>query len=129
MGGDLGARPSDSHAPSFLLAVSQDPEGASLQRIQIVKGWLDQAGETRERVVDVVVAEDAARGRSEMVAVWKDPDFDAEAPAFYYARALEVPTARWNAIDARRYGTPIVGQRVIIQERAYTSPIWYMPKR
>ena len=127
MGGDLAPRSSAEAAPSFLIAVSRDPQGAGLQRIQIVKGWLDAAGETHERVVDVVVVEDAAPGKSEMAAVWSDPDFDPAEHAFYYARALQVPTPRWNAIDAERFGTPTEGQRTLIQERAYTSPIWYTP--
>ena len=130
MGGDLDSPPEgEDPAPTFLLAALRDPAGAALQRIQIVKGWLEGDGTDREQVVDVVVAEDPLRGDGEMAAVWRDPDFDPEQPAFYYARVLEIVTPRWNAIDAARYGTPLAGQRVLIQERAYTSPIWYTPER
>jgi hypothetical protein len=129
MGGDLARRSAGAGAPGFLIAAARDPESATLQRIQIVKGWLEESGETQERVFDVRVAEDRLRGVSELRAVWRDPGFDPARPAFYYARVLEVPTPRWNAIDAARYGTPIAGQRVVIQERAYTSPIWYTADR
>jgi len=127
MGGDLPKAGPGAAGPSFLLAVSRDPRGANLQRVQIVKGWLDESGQARERVIDVVVAEDELKGLAEVVTVWQDPDFDPSALAFYYVRALEVPTPRWNAIDATRYATPIAGQRVINQERIYSSPIWYVP--
>ena len=114
-------------APTFLLAASRDPESGPLQRIQIVKGWLDAAGETQEQVFDVQIAEDLVQGQSEMMSVWKDPNFKLGEAAFYYARVLEVPTPRWNAIDAARYRKPLGKARVRHQERAYTSPIWYTP--
>jgi hypothetical protein len=129
MGGDLAPPSSGQVAPTFLLAGSRDPQGSNLQRLQIVKGWLDASGQAQERVIDVFVADDELRGRAEMISAWRDPEFDRSVPSFYYVRVLEVPTPRWNAIDATRYGTPIAGQRVHLQERAYTSPIWYTPVR
>ena len=93
--------------------------------------WVDAKGEAREKVVDVMVAPDGAKGLREMSTVWADQDFDLALPAFYYARVLEVPTPRWNAIDATRYRGKQVepGVRTKQQERAYTSPIWYAPPR
>jgi len=127
MGADLPAPAAGRSAPSFLVVAARDPESGSLQRVQIVKGWLDSEGVTQEKVVDLHVAESLIVGEAEMSVVWQDPDFDPAALAFYYVRVLEVPTPRWNAIDAVRYGKPIVGMRVQHQERAYTSPIWYTP--
>ncbi|MEZ4278597.1 MAG: DUF3604 domain-containing protein [Myxococcota bacterium] len=129
MGSDLPAPIGDQKQPTFLVSVAKDPKGANLERIQIVKGWIDAEGGAQEKVVDVMVAPDAAKGLREMSTVWVDPDFDLALPAFYYARVLEVPTPRWNAIDATRYrGKKIEpGVRVKQQERAYTSPIWYAP--
>jgi hypothetical protein len=127
MGADLPPKQAHHLAPTFLLAASRDPESGPLQRIQIVKGWLDEGGETQEKVFDVEIAADSVKGRSEMVSVWTDPGFKESEAAFYYARVIEVPTPRWNAIDAARYRKPLVGARVQHQERAYTSPIWYTP--
>ena len=131
MGGDLPTRVApvggEVEPPSFLVLAARDPEGASLQRAQIVKGWVDAEGETHERVHDVVVAEDPEAGRAEISAVWRDPDFDPAELAFYYVRVLEITTPRWNAIDAVRYGKSLAGMRVQHQERAYSSPIWYTP--
>ena len=127
MGSDLPARSTSASAPSFLVLASKDPVGGSLQRVQIIKGWVDAEGATQEKVFDLKVAESLIEGESEMSVVWHDPDFDASELAFYYARVLEVPTPRWNAIDAVRYGKTIAGMRVQLQERAYTSPIWYTP--
>ena len=131
MGSDLPAPIGDQKQPTFLVSVAKDPKGANLERIQIVKGWVDAEGEAQEKVVDVLIAPDAAKGLREMSTVWADPDFDLASPAFYYARVLEVPTPRWNAIDATRYRGKKVepGVRVKQQERAYTSPIWYAPAR
>ena len=130
MGGDLvGADRGKAKAPSFLVAALRDPEGANLDRVQIVKGWLDREAGPQETVVDLHVAESLVEGETEMAVVWRDPDFDPDVLAFYYARVLEVPTPRWNAIDAARYGKSIAGMRVQVQERAYTSPIWYTPAR
>jgi hypothetical protein len=130
----------------------RDPIGANLDRIQIVKGWLDADGGTHEKVYDVVwsagreigadgvlqpvgstVDVAAANwtntiGASELGAVWTDPDFEPSENAFYYARVLEIPTPRWVVYDAFRFGVEIPEDaEVIHQERAYTSPIWYTP--
>jgi hypothetical protein len=151
MGGDLPAR-TGSGAPTFMAFALSDPIGGNLDRIQIVKGWLDDDGETHERVYDVawsgnrqpggdgklpavgntVDAETAnftnTIGAPNLGAVWADPDFDPDQKAFYYARVIEIPTPRWSTYDAFRFGIPIPdGAPVSTQERAYTSPIWYTP--
>jgi len=127
MGADLPAPIAGQAAPTFLLSVAKDPAGANLERIQIVKGWLDAKGDAQEKVFDVEIAPDV-KGLRELSSVWRDPGFDARSPAFYYARVLEVSTPRWNAIDATRYRRKLEpGARATQQERAYTSPIWYRP--
>ena len=152
MGGDLRPRTGEG-GPDFMVYALRDPIGANLDRIQIVKGWLDAGGETHERVHDVSVSGDrqigpdgrcatpvgntvdiaAANwtntiGASELATVWTDPDFDPAQRAFYYARVLEIPTPRWVVYDAFRYGVEIPeGADTILQERAYTSPIWFTP--
>jgi hypothetical protein len=151
MGGDLRPR-NGAGAPSFMVYALRDPTGANLDRIQIVKGWLDADGTTHERVYDVAWSDgrtpnadgtlppvgntvDVAAanwmntiGASELGTVWTDPDFDPEQSAFYYARAIEIPTPRWIVYDAFRYGVEIPeGAETVHQERAYTSPIWYTP--
>lgn len=154
MGGDLADAPKGK-APTFLVAALKDPIGANLDRYQIVKGWLDKAGRLHEKVFDVAWSgartPDAKTGKvpsvgdtvdvanatwtntigaPELIAVWKDPEFDPSQPAFYYGRVIEIPTPRWTAYDARRFGTkPLAGTAMTITERAYTSPIWYTPKR
>ena len=152
MGGDLRAMPEDAQAPSFMVYSLRDPEGANLDRIQIVKGWLDADGKTREQVYDVAWAGERAIvdgklppvgntvdvananwtntiGAAELSTVWTDPDFDAKQKAFYYARVLEIPTPRWSTYDAFRFGVDLPeGAPTATQERAYTSPIWYSPK-
>jgi hypothetical protein len=154
MGGDLSAAPKGK-APAFLVAALKDPIGANLDRYQIVKGWLDKAGKLHEKVYDVAwsgerkpdpktgklpsvgstvdVAEAIwtnTIGAPELIAVWTDPDFDPGQPAFYYGRVIEIPTPRWTAYDAKRFGVkPLPGTTMTLQERAYTSPIWYTPKR
>jgi hypothetical protein len=154
MGGDLRLREGDG-APTFMVYALRDAIGANLDRIQIVKGWLDANGETHERVFDVCVSDgreigpdgrcrtpvgntvDLAAanwtntiGAAELGVVWSDPDFDPALMAFYYARVLEIPTPRWIVYDAFRYGRELPeGARAIHQERAYTSPIWYTPER
>ena len=130
MGGDLPRVPetADSKTPTFIVAAAKDPEGANLERIQIVKGWLDVGEEALERVYDVVLAEPPGDGATQLAAFWRDPAFDPAAPAFYYVRVLEVITPRWTAYDARRFDSTIdPGTRMEHQERAYTSPIWYTP--
>jgi len=152
MGADLRAAPKGK-APTFLVAALKDPIGANLDRYQIVKGWIGKDGNLEEKTYDVawsgerkpdpktgkvpavgstVDVENATWtntiGAPELIAVWKDPDFDASQPAFYYGRVLEIPTPRWTAYDAKRFGTkPLPGTTMTLQERAYTSPIWYTP--
>jgi hypothetical protein len=151
MGSDLRARKSDT-APSFMVYALRDPIGANLDRIQIIKGWLDADGKTHEKVYDVAWSPgrepdangilapvgntvDIANanwtntiGASELGTVWTDPDFDPAQSAFYYARVLEIPTPRWVVYDAFRFGVEIPKEAETIgQERAYTSPIWYTP--
>jgi hypothetical protein len=151
MGGDLRPREGDG-APTFMAYALRDPIGANLDRIQIIKGWLDANGETQEQVYDVAwsagrqpdasgvvppvgntVDVAAANwtntiGASELGAVWTDPDFDPDQRAFYYARVLEIPTPRWVVYDAFRFEVQIPeGAKTVEQERAYTSPIWYTP--
>jgi hypothetical protein len=152
MGADLRPAPTGAVAPSFMVYALRDPIGANLDRIQIVKGWMDAGGALHERVYDVAwsagrepgpdgrlppvgntVDEAAANwtntiGASELATVWTDPDFDPDQPAFYYARVLEIPTPRWVLYDRLRLGADIPEDAVLTgQERAYTSPIWYAP--
>ena len=152
MGGDMPAAPKGTSVPSFMVYALKDPIGANLDRIQIVKGWLDANGETQEKVYDVVWAGDrqpdangklppvgdtvdVARatwtnniGAAELATVWTDPDFDAEEKAFYYARVLEIPTPTWIVYDMVRFNVEAPKEaKLIHQERAYTSPIWYKP--
>jgi hypothetical protein len=151
MGGDLPAR-AGGKAPSFMVFAIKDTIGGNLDRIQIIKGWLDGSGKTNEKVYDVAWSGDRKAGSdgklppvgntvdaatasftnsigsSELTTVWTDPDFDASHKAFYYARVIEIPTPRWTTYDAFRFGIPIPkGAPVSTQERAYTSPIWYTP--
>ncbi len=153
MGGDLTDAPKGK-VPTFLVAALKDPIGANLDRIQIIKGWLDAKGEVHEKIYDVVWGDADKRkpgkegklssvgntvdvanatwtntiGDPELITVWRDPDFDAGQRAFYYARVIEIPTPRWTAYDAKRLGSkPLPGTAMMLQERAYTSPIWYTP--
>lgn len=152
MGGDLSEAPKGK-APTFLAAALKESIGANLDRIQIVKGWIDKNGEPQERIYDVAVSggrkiESDGRcktpvgstvdvenatwtntvGAPELIAVWKDQDFDPAQRAFYYARVIEIPTPRWTAYDLKRLGSkPLPGTVMTLQERAYTSPIWYTP--
>ncbi|WP_422063067.1 DUF3604 domain-containing protein [Shimia sp.] len=152
MGSDL--RPTEGEgAPSFLLVALRDPIGANLDRMQVVKGWMDAEGALHEKVFDVVWSGDRTPdaegklpavgntvdiesaswsntiGASELTTVWTDPEFDTSEPAFYYVRALEIPTPRWVLYDKVRYGIELPEDAVLIhQERAYSSPIWYTPK-
>jgi hypothetical protein len=152
MGGDLPAAP-DGKAPTFLVAALKDSLSGNLDRIQIIKGWLDADGKRRERVFDVAWSGDRKPdnngilppvgntvdvanatwtntiGTPELITVWQDPEFDPSQRAFYYARVIEIPTPRWTAYEANRYGITMPPEvPMIIQERAYTSPIWYTPK-
>ncbi len=151
MGGDLTRAPK-GRAPTFLVAAMKDANGANLDRIQIVKGWLDGDGGLHEKVYDVAVS-DARKiengkvkksvgttvdlstatytnsiGDVELATVWSDPDFDPSARSFYYARVIEIPTPRWTAFDEVRFGIKMAPEVTrVLQERAYTSPIWYTP--
>ncbi len=153
MGGELGAA-GEGQSPRFLVSVLRDPEGAHLDRAQIVKQWLDpETGRVRERIYDVAVSDgreidadgrcrepvgntvdvEKARyrnsiGDASLAAAWQDPDFDPATPSVYYLRVLEIPTPRWTTYDAARFGTPRPeGVPATLQQRAYTSPIWYRP--
>jgi len=151
MGGDL--KLSSDQSPDFIVAVSKDPDGANLDRVQIIKGWRDTNGATHEKIYDVVWAgdreigedgklpsigttvnmEDASYkntiGQAELFTIWTDPDFDPVQAAFYYVRVLEIPTPRWPLFDAKRMGATIPNDaELTAQERAYTSPIWYTPQ-
>jgi hypothetical protein len=130
----------------------KDPLSGNLDRIQIIKGWMDKKGDLHEKVYDVEWSGDRQRGAGgkvpavgntvdvanatwtnsigspELIAVWEDPDFDAGESAFYYARVIEIPTPRWTAYEALRFGIDMPDEvPMITQERAYTSPIWYTP--
>lgn len=149
MGGEL---PAGDAAPVFTVYAEKDPDGANLDRIQIIKGWVDTAGETHERIIDVVWSGDRAPddagklppvgntvdlatalytndiGASTLIGSWTDPDFDPMQGAFYYSRVLEIPTPRWTTYDAVRDGLALLPEiKATIQERAWGSPIWYGP--
>jgi len=153
MGADLRSAPS-GRKPTFLVAALKDPLSGNLDRIQIIKGWLDANGKTQERIYDVVWAQADKRrpgkdgklppvgntvdiktatwkntiGEPELITVWTDPDFDPKLRAFYYARVIEIPTPRWTLYDAVRFNVKMAPNvPMTLQERAYTSPIWYTP--
>lgn len=152
MGGDLPAG-SRNNAPNFLIAALKDSMGANLDRVQVIKGWLDADGETQERIYDVAVSDgrtigsdgraieavgntvnvaDATYtnsiGEAQFVTTWQDPDFDPSLSAFYYVRVLEIPTPRWTAFDQKAFGEKMDPKvPMTTQDRAYTSPIWYTP--
>jgi len=149
MGGTLAA---SRQAPTCTVHARKDPDGANLDRIQIIKGWVDANGEPREKIIDVAWSGARKRdqdgrlpavgstvdlktatytnaiGSPELIGSWTDPDFDPAEPALYYARVLEIPTPRWSTYDAVRNGLPLLEDvPATIQERAWTSPIWYSP--
>jgi len=152
MGGDLHKAP-DGKAPTFMIRALRDVDGANLDRLQIVKGWLDSKGQMQERVYDVMCSDGRtitdkgqcdkpvgntvdvktatytnSIGDALMLAYWKDPAFDSKQRAFYYVRVLEIPTPRWTTYDAAFYGVELPKDvEPTQQERAYTSPIWYTP--
>lgn len=153
MGGDLTAAP-EGKSPRFMIRALRDPDGANLDRIQVIKGWLDKAGALKEKIYDVACSDDrgtGADGRCErpvgstvdteeatytndigdalLMAYWEDPDFDADERAFYYVRVLEIPTPRWTTYDAAFFDGVELPEGVPAeqQDRAYTSPIWYSP--
>ena len=152
MGGDLRNAPRGK-SPSFMIRALRDADGANLDRIQIIKGWLNKNGKTEERIYDLAVSDGriiGADGRCKtpvgstidlaepsytntigdpvMTAYWSDPDFDAGLSAFYYVRVIEIPTPRWTAYDAAFFNVKMPeGTKMTVQDRAYTSPIWYTP--
>ncbi|MGB5226578.1 MAG: DUF3604 domain-containing protein [Arenicellales bacterium] len=155
MGGDLPANSGIAKSPSFLVSAMMDPESGNLDRIQIIKGWLDADGMTHEKIYDVAWGDAERRqpgkdgklppvgdtvdvadaswynsiGDPDLRTVWTDPDFDASQSAFYYARVIEIPTPRWTAYDQKRFGIEMSKDVPMkTQERAWTSPIWYTPK-
>jgi len=141
MGSPLPARSGDS-PPRFIVHAAKDPDGANLEIAQIVKGWLDSEGQLHETVYDIArghkpdEASGAASGNGvnssgspELASVWEDPDFEASEPAFYYARVIEVKKPRWTAYDARYFKEdPPQDSASEIQDRAYSSPVWYTPR-
>jgi hypothetical protein len=158
MGGDLPPSPvvtaGKSASPTFLVAATKDPRGGNLDRIQIVKGWVGKDGKGQEKVYDVAWGDADRRkvgptgelapvgttvdvktatwtntiGDPDLAAVWTDPDFDPSVRAFYYARVIEIPTPRWTAYDAMRFGIALPPEvPLTVQERAWASPIWYTP--
>ena len=152
MGGDLSEAPKDQ-APAFMLVASKDPRGANLDRIQVIKGWLDRDGSLQEKVYDVAWSGDRTAdpqtgkvgpvgstvdvatatwrntiGATDLATVWRDPDFDPRERAFYYARVLEIPRPRWTTYDAVFFDVELPDDAPrTVQDRAYTSPIWYTP--
>ena len=152
MGSDLPARPAGAKAPSFVVWALKDPNGANLDRVQIIKIWVDH-GAQKEKIFDVAFDPHRAHEASGKLAavgntvdlktatytntigsvalstVWKDPDFKADQRAAYYVRVLEIPTPRWTTILAVKSHLPLPAQvAATIQERAWSSPIWYTPK-
>jgi len=149
MGSDLPS--GNNGAPGFLIAATKDDVGGNLDRLQIIKGWVDVDGVAQERVYDVAVSDgrtidadgrcrtevgntvdgvnwDNRIGDETLNAYWTDPDFDAAQRAFYYVRLIEIPTPRWTAYDAVNYGLELPDEvEMFTQERAYSSPIWYVP--
>lgn len=153
MGGELTET---GEAPSFLISAMKDPDGANLDRVQVIKGWIDASGEMQERVYDVVWSDADTRrksggklapvgdtvnredatytntiGAGELRTTWTDPDYREGQRAFYYVRVLEIPTPRWPLFDAVRFGVTLSEEAMadaVAQERAYTSPIWLKPK-
>jgi hypothetical protein len=152
MGGEL-RKAAKGKTPRFLVRALRDPDGANLDRVQIIKGWLDKKGKTQERIYDIAVSDNRkidANGRAKkpvgnsvnvdkatytntigdalMTAYWQDPDFDPKEHAFYYIRVLEIPTPRWTTYDAAFFKIKRPGNvPATTQNRAYTSPVWYTP--
>lgn len=150
MGGVLQANKGGT--PSFLISALKDPDGANLDRVQVIKGWLDKKGNTHEKVYDVSWSGDRKKngkgklpaigntvdigeasytnsiGAVQLTTVWEDPDFNADESAFYYVRVIEIPTPRWTAYDAKFFNSKMPDEvPMVTQDRAYTSPIWYQP--
>jgi hypothetical protein len=154
MGGDLTAATADQR-PTFLVQAMKDPEGANLDRVQIIKGWVDADGQTHEQIFDVAWSDDRqpgadgklppvgntvdlttaeyenSIGAAQLTGAFTDPDFDPSQRAMYYVRVLEIPTPRWTLYDKVRFGVDDIADDVplVQQEKAFTSPIWYSPGR
>ena len=152
MGGDLTQAPAGK-SPRFLIQAVRDPDGANLDRVQVIKGWRDEDGQLHEKIHNVALSDsrrtdkdgkvppvgstvdvaeatyDNSIGDPELAVVWTDPDFDRDELAFYYLRVLEIPTPRWTAYDAKFFAMKDLPAEVemVTQQRAYTSPIWYTP--
>ena len=152
MGGDLTVAPKGK-SPSFLIRAVKDPDGANLDRLQVIKGWRHKDGELHEQIYNVSLSDERKENREgrvkpvgstvdlpnasytnsigdpELTVVWTDPDFNRDEHAFYYVRVLEIPTPRWTAYDAKFYNLKDVPKEasMVVQERAYSSPIWYTP--
>jgi hypothetical protein len=154
MGQDLPKKPGSSKAPTFAVWALKDPESGNLDRIQIIKGFINKWGRTDEKIYDVALSDDRKAdadgnippvgntvnvkkatytnniGDTQLSAVWTDPDFDPAVKAVYYVRVLEIPTPRWTTYDSVRSGLPVPeGIPATIQERAWSSPIWYTPAK
>ncbi len=151
MGGDLSGAPAGK-SPTLVIQAAKDPDGANLDRVQVIKGWVDASGATHEKVYDVAWSGDRAPGAdgklplvgtsvdiahatysnsigaAVLATAWKDPDFNAANRAYYYLRVIEIPTPRWTTYDAARFGGKLPpGVPATVTQRAYTSPIWYTP--
>jgi hypothetical protein len=153
MGGDLRTAP-DGKSPKLMVRALRDPDGANLDRVQVIKGWLDSSGDLQEKIYDVACSDERAIGSNNrcarpvgstvnvaeasftndigdalLMAYWEDPEFSADERAFYYVRVLEIPTPRWTTYDAAFYDNVELPEGVPAeqQDRAYTSPIWYTP--
>ena len=157
MGGELKTVTDDKgkfKSPSFMIQAAKDPIGANLDRVQVVKGWIDANGKVQEKVYDVAWSDNRKQdkqgklkavgntvdvkeatfsnsiGAAALTTVWRDPAFDAKRKAFYYVRVIEIPTPRWTAYDAKRFGITMPPEvPMVIQERAYSSPVWYNPSK
>ncbi len=153
MGGDLTAAP-EGKSPRFMVRALRDPDGANLDRVQVIKGWLDDDGDLHEKIYDIACSDERPIGPDNrcdglvgstvnvaeasytneigealFMAYWEDPDFNANERAFYYIRVLEIPTPRWTTYDAAFFDDVDLPDGVPAeqQDRAYTSPIWYTP--
>jgi len=151
MGSDL-LKNDAAKTPTFMIAATKDGEGANLDRVQVIKGWVKN-GQTFEKIYDVswsgerkisvngklpavgnsvdvkTATYENSIGAAELTTVWTDPDFDPAIRAFYYVRVLEIPTPRWSTYDAARHDLTLPDEvPLTVQERAYSSPIWYSPK-
>ncbi|MHC4180206.1 MAG: DUF3604 domain-containing protein, partial [Planctomycetota bacterium] len=152
MGGDLSKAPAGK-TPTFMIRALRDPDNANLDRVQVIKGWLDKSGKTQERIYDVAVSDGRKIGQDGrcktpvgstvdvadasytntigdplLTAYWVDPDFDPGQRAFYYVRVIEIPKPRWTAYDTKFFGIEMPDEvAMTVQDRAYTSPIWYTP--